>query len=153
MGSGGMGSGAGPFEGELNPGFVTGSLDGKPLAPLLPGIRGWTHKTKIATTGYSTGYWQAYDDHVAVARFTPRGPEFTDCEIFWLVHPDAVEGKDYVAKNLMALWDITIREDIWIVENNHLGVKSGAYRPGRYSKNEEYPSEFITWYMNEVVRS
>ncbi len=149
----GMGSGVVPFDGELNPGFVTGSLDGKPVAPLLPGISGWTHKTRIATTGYSTGYWQAYDDHVAVARFTPRGPEFTDCEIFWLVHPDAVEGKDYVAKNLMALWDITIREDIWIVENNHLGVKSGAYGPGRYSKNEGEPSDFIAWYMNEVVQA
>jgi Rieske 2Fe-2S family protein len=153
MGSGGMGSGAVPFDGELNPGFVTGSLDGKPLAPLLPGISGWTHKTRIAITDYSTGYWQAYDDHVAVARFTPRGPEFTDCEIFWLVHPDAVEGKDYVAKNLMALWDITIREDIWIVENNHLGVKSGAYGPGRYSKNEGEPSDFVAWYMNEVVQA
>jgi phenylpropionate dioxygenase-like ring-hydroxylating dioxygenase large terminal subunit len=149
----GMGSGAGPFVGELNPGFVTGSLDGKPVAPLLPGISDWTHKTDIATTGYSTGYWQAYDDHVAVARFTPRGPEFTDCEIFWLVHPDAVEGKDYIAENVMALWDITIREDIWIVENNHSGIKSGAYSPGRYSKNEDSPSEFITWYMNEVVQA
>ncbi len=153
MGSGGMGSGAVPFDGELNPGFVTGSLDGKPVAPLLPGISDWTHKTKIATTGYSTGYWQAYDDHVAVARFTPRGPEFTDCEIFWLVHPEAVEGKDYVAKNVMALWDITIREDVWIVENNHLGIKSGAYSPGRYAKHEKDPSEFITWYMNNVVQA
>jgi Rieske 2Fe-2S family protein len=149
----GMGSGDRLFDGELNPGFVTGSLDGKPLAPLLPGIRGWTHKTNIATSGYSTGYWQAYDDHVAVARFTPRGPEFTDCEIFWLVHPDAVEGKDYEPKDVMALWDITIREDIWIVENNHLGIKSGAYGPGRYSKNEDGPSEFIAWYMNDVVKA
>ena len=149
----GMGSGAVPFDGELNPGFFTGSLDGKPLAPLLPGISDWTHRTKIATTGYSTGYWQAYDDHVAVARFTPRGPELTDCEIFWLVHPDAVEGKDYVAKDLMALWDITIREDIWIVENNHLGIKSGAYGPGRYATNENEPSDFINWYMKEVVQA
>jgi len=149
----GMGSGRGAFVGELNPGFVTGSLDGKPVAPLLPGIGTWTYRTNIATTGYSTGYWQTYDDHVAVARFTPRGPEFTDCEIFWLVHPDAVEGKDYMPERVMALWDITIQEDIWIVENNHLGVKSGAYRTGRYSKNEEGPSEFIAWYMNRVVQA
>ncbi len=95
----GMGSG-GPYDGELNPDFLTGSLDGKPLAPLLPGINEWTHDTEIATTDYSTGYWQAYDDHVAVARFTPRGPEFTDSEIFWLVHPDAVAGKDYDPEKL-----------------------------------------------------
>jgi phenylpropionate dioxygenase-like ring-hydroxylating dioxygenase large terminal subunit len=149
----GMGAGEREFDGDLNPGFVTGSLDGKPVAPLLPGVSKWTYTTSIATTGYSTGYWQAYDDHVAVARFTPRGPEFTDCEISWLVHPDAVAGRDYVAENVMALWDITIREDIWIVENNHLGIKSGAYGPGQYSKNEDGPSDFIAWYMSEVVQA
>jgi Rieske 2Fe-2S family protein len=149
----GMGSDMGtPFDGELNPSFLTGSLDGKPLAPFLPGITEWSHDTNIVTTERSTGYWQAYDDHVAVARFTPRGPESTDCEIFWLVHPDAVEGKDYKPEDVMALWDITIKEDIWIVENNHVGIKSGAYSPGRYSRREGGPMRFIKWYMDEVVR-
>ena len=119
--------------GKLNPGFVTGSLDGKAVAPLLPNIKKWNHSTEWATSGYSTGYWQAYDDYVAVARFTPRDAALTDCAIFWLVHPDAVEGKDFDAANLMALWDITIREDIWIVENNHLGITSRSYGPGRYA--------------------
>lgn len=149
----GMGSGGLAFDGELNPGFITGSVDGKQLAPLLPGFDDWTHDTVIATTDYSTGYWQAYDDHVAVARFTPRGPELTDCEIFWLVHPDAVEGKDYDPEKVMALWDITIKEDIWIVENNHAGVKSGAYGPGRYSRDENSPSRFVSWYMRDVVKA
>jgi Rieske 2Fe-2S family protein len=144
--------GGGPFGGELNPGFLTGSLDGKPLAPFLPGITEWSHNTDIVTTDWSTGYWQAYDDHVAVARFTPRGPEFTECEIFWLVHPDAVPGKDFDPEAVMALWDITIKEDIWIVENNHVGVKSGGYGAGRYSKDENGPMGFIEWYMRDVMK-
>ena len=53
----------------------------------------------------------------------------------------------------MALWDITIQEDIWIVENNHLGVMSGAYRPGQYAGHEKYPADFVKWYMEEVVRT
>jgi Rieske 2Fe-2S family protein len=151
---GGMGYDGGiAFSGELNPGYLTGSVDGKPLAPFLPGISDWTHRTDIVTTAWSTGYWQAYDDHIAVARFTPRGPEFTDCEIFWLVHPDAVEGKDYDPQKVMALWDITILEDIWIVENNHVGVKSGAYGPGRYSTHEGSPSSFVEWYMRDVIKA
>ncbi|TMD02805.1 MAG: aromatic ring-hydroxylating dioxygenase subunit alpha, partial [Chloroflexi bacterium] len=42
----GMGGASDPaaMEGELNPGFLTGSLDGKPVAPLLPNIKDWTHK-------------------------------------------------------------------------------------------------------------
>jgi phenylpropionate dioxygenase-like ring-hydroxylating dioxygenase large terminal subunit len=151
----GMGGPSGPtsFEGELNPGYLTGSLDGKPLAPLLPGIKDWTHKTTVAVTDWSTGYWQAYDDHVMVARFTPRDVALTDCEIFWLIHPDAVEGKDYHADKLMALWGITIQEDIWIVENNHLGITSGAYSSGRYAGHENYPADFVKWYMTEVVKA
>jgi phenylpropionate dioxygenase-like ring-hydroxylating dioxygenase large terminal subunit len=145
-------TGGGPFGGLLNPGYVTGSVDGKAVAPLLPGVDDWSHETGIVTTGQSTGYWQAYDDHVAVARFTPRGPELTDCEIFWLVHPDAVAGKDFDPEKVKALWHITIQEDIWIVENNHVGVKSGAYSAGRYSKDEGSPSSFVAWYMRDVVK-
>ena len=67
--------------------------------------------------------------------------------------PGAIEGKDYRPENVMALWDITIREDIWIVENNHLGVMSRAYGPGRYATHEDYPAGFIKWYMTEVVKA
>lgn len=52
----------------------------------------------------------------------------------------------------MALFDITILEDVWVVENNHEGVKSSAYRSGRFSKHENPPSQFITWYMQDVIK-
>ena len=148
-----LGREMGEGSGKLNPGFESGSLDGKKLAPLLPRLKEWAHITDRVDTYWSTGYWRAYDDYVAVARFTPRGPVSTDAEIVWLVHPDAVEGKDYDPDDLMALWDITIREDAWLVENNHVGVESGGYRAGHYAPSEGWPKDFITWYMNEVVKA
>jgi phenylpropionate dioxygenase-like ring-hydroxylating dioxygenase large terminal subunit len=149
-----MGEGSGGlYDGELNPEFLTGSLDGKPLAPFLPGISDWSHDTALGITGYSTGYWQAYDDHVVVVRFTPRGPELTDGEILWLVHPQAEAGKDYDPEKLKALWEITLKEDAWIVENNHAGIKSIGYQSGRYSVHEAEPSAFVAWYMQEIVRA
>ena len=54
----------------LAPGYVTGSLDGKPVAPLI--LDEWTHMRRGATTGFSTSFFAAYDDHIAVARFTPE---------------------------------------------------------------------------------
>ena len=159
MGGEGMGGDAedtpayGSMGGLLNPGFVTGSIDGKAVSILLPNITSWNHETGGTTTGESTGYWQTYDDHVAVARFTPRSEKFTDCEIVWLVHPDAVEGRDYDPDNVKALWHVTIQEDIWITDNNHAGIESGAYGAGRYSTHEGGPSRFIDWYMKEVVQA
>tara|TARA_Y100000590_G_C15153127_1_gene800726 strand:+ start:54 stop:596 length:543 start_codon:yes stop_codon:yes gene_type:complete len=149
----GMGYGGDTHNGELNPGFVTGSVDGKPVAPLLPGITDWSHHTDWASTHHSAGYWQCYDDHIVLIRFTPRGPGFTDGEISWLVHADAEEGKDYEVERLMALFDITILEDTWVIENNHAGVKSSGYRSGRFSMHEGPPSNFIAWYMKEVIKA
>ena len=139
--------------GMLSPGFVTGSLDGKAVAPLLPNIDNWNHETHAVTTAHSTGYWQCYDDHIAAARFTPRDVDRTDVEIIWLVHPDAVKGKDYDPDNVKALWHVTIQEDIWITDNNHAGIRSGAYTSGRYSGSESGPANFMKWYMSEVVKA
>lgn len=158
--SGGMGQAASPSlanRGWLMPGYLTGSLDGKPVAPLLPNFKEYTHGFRDAITSWSTGYWAAYDDHVAVARFTPRGVASTDAEIIWLVNPTARAGTDYQVDRLTALWDITMREDKWIVENNHQGITcGGGYRSGRYATHEVgrvTPGAFIKWYMTEVMRA
>jgi Rieske 2Fe-2S family protein len=150
--AGRMGEGAEALGGNiLNVNFVSGTLDGKAAAPLLPSRKEWTHRSRLVSTGWSTGYLQCYDDHVAAVRFTPRGVKSTDAEIFYLVRPDAKEGKDYQVDKLTALWDITYREDRWITENNHQGIESGAYGAGRYATVESGPSRFIKWYMTEVV--
>jgi Rieske 2Fe-2S family protein len=153
---GGMGQGAGMagagYGGNiLNVGFVSGTVDGKAAAPLLPNRKEWTHRSRAVSTGWSTGYLQCYDDHVAVARFTPRDVKSTDAELFWLVRPDAKEGKDYNPDRIKQLWDITYREDRWITENNHAGIESGFYSSGRYAAVETGPTRFIQWYMTQVV--
>lgn len=148
----GMGGGAGRYRGGvLNVNYVTGSLDGKPVAPLLPNVKAWSRRGKIANSGWMTSNLQCYDDHIAAVRFTPRGVMSTDAEIVWLVNAEAKEGKDYQVSRLTALWDITMHEDKWIVENNHLGILSGRYRAGWYATTEGGPSRLVKWYMTTVV--
>jgi phenylpropionate dioxygenase-like ring-hydroxylating dioxygenase large terminal subunit len=149
----GMGSGGGMIRGVpagaiLNIGFATGSLDGKPVAPLLPTKKEYSHNRWSASTTWALGNIQCYDDYVAVVRHTPRDVMKTDVEILWLVNADAKEGRDYKPERVMALWDITEREDRWIVENQG-GILSSAYTPGRYAMSEG-ASRFIREYMTEV---
>ena len=74
-------------------------------------------------------------------------------KFFWLVNADAKEGRDYKPERVKALWDITEREDRWIVENNQLGIRvGGRYAPGRYATTEGGPSRFVQWYMKDVVQ-
>ena len=136
-------------------GFLTGSMDGKPLAPLLPNRKEWSHYYQGASVGFSTSWLKAYDDHVAVVRFTPRAHNHTDAELFWLVHPDAKEGKDYDVKRLQALWGNTYREDRWICENQQFGVLSERYNFGGsgqpYAAQEGGPASIAQWYMREIA--
>jgi Rieske 2Fe-2S family protein len=145
-----MGGGQLPAGAILNVGFATGSLDGKPVAPLLPTKKAYTHNRWSASTTWALGNIQCYDDYVAVVRHTPRDINLTDVEIFWLVNGDAKEGRDYKPERVMALWDITEREDRWIVENQ-MGILSSAYKTGRYAVTEG-ASRFIQGYMKEVVQ-
>ena len=143
----------------LNPihlklGYMTGTLDGKPVAPLLPTQKEYGHHSLRSVSGFSTSWMMAYDDHVVVVRFCPRDVAMTDAEVFFLVHPDAKEGKDYDVKRMQALWVNTYREDRWIVENQQFGIKSNRYnyRSGQpYAQQEGGPASFIQWYMREVA--
>jgi Rieske 2Fe-2S family protein len=135
----------------LNVGFFTGSLDGAPVAPLVPTKKAYTHTRWSASTTWAMGNIQCYDDYVAVVRHTPRDVMLTDVEIFWLVNAEAKEGRDYKPDRVMALWDITEREDRWIVENQ-MGLLSSAYKPGRYAVSEG-ASRFIQSYMTEVIQN
>ena len=151
--AGGMGMGRGGRGTHLPLNSVTGSLDGKALGPLLPTRTEWTHRRRSATTGFSTSFISFYDDHVAVARFTPRNVMGTDVEIFWMVHPGAKEHEVDVDR-LMAVWDLTYREDRWITENNHHGIMNSRYNfvGGQpYAASEGGPSGLVKWYMTEVV--
>jgi Rieske 2Fe-2S family protein len=139
----------------LKLGYVTGSLDGKPIAPLLPTEKKWDDLSYRAVSGFSTSWMMAYNDHVVVVRFTPRGVQSTDAEIFFLVHPDAKEGKDYDPKRLQALWGNTYREDRWICENQQFGVLSERYNFGGsgqpYAAQEGGPASIAQWYMREIA--
>lgn len=131
-------------------GHVTGSRDGKPVAPLLGDIKGYDGGTTDIQIGPVT-FYLAYCDHVVIYHFKPLAIDKADCEITWLVHEDAEEGRDYDLNELIWLWDVTTLADKRIIEDNQAGVKSRFYQPGPFTKMEEPQKDFIDWYL-EVMK-
>jgi len=131
-------------------GHVTGSEDGKPVAPLLGGIKEYDGGATDFQVGPVT-YALAYCDHVVIYRFTPRSADATDCDITWLVNESAKEGKDYDLKKLTWLWDITTIADQHIIERNQEGVRSRFYEPGPFSKMEDVTQAFVDWYVETIA--
>jgi Rieske 2Fe-2S family protein len=127
-------------------GHLTGSRDGKPLAPLLGSITGYDGGTTDLHLGPMT-FGLAYCDHVVLYRFAPRGLRSTDCEITWLVNGSAREGADYDLAELTWLWDVTTIADKTIIERNQAGVDSRFYVPGPLSPMEDFTRRFLQWYV------
>ncbi len=134
----------------LYPDYLTGSEDGKPVAPLMGDITAYDGGATDISIGPVT-YFLAYSDHVVGYRFTPRDVQKTDCEIVWYVDEHAEEGKDYDLERLTWLWRITTEADKRIVDCNQKGVNSRYYQPGPFSSMEYYADEYVDWYLKQIA--
>ena len=130
-------------------GYMTGSKDGKPLAPLLGDIKEFNQGCSDFNIG-PVSYFLAYCDHIVGYIFTPISQNQCQCDIYWLVDKDAEEGKDYDKDKLMWLWDVTTYADEMIIVNNQKGVNSIKYKSGPYTDKEQSTRRFIKWYLSEL---
>ena len=130
-------------------GHVTGSPDGKPVAPLLGTIKDYDGGATDLQIG-PVSYGLLYCDHVVLYRFTPTAIDATDCEVTWLVRDSAVEGQDYKLDDLIWLWDVTTIADKRIIQNNQCGVNSRFFVPGPFTPMEAYTQRFTEWYLDII---
>jgi Rieske 2Fe-2S family protein len=90
-------------------------------------------------------------DHIVTFAVFPLTAETTLLRTKWLVHKDAIEGRDYDVENLTAVWRATNRQDSALVGRAGAGVRSSGYRPGPYSADTEALVEkFNTWYISRM---
>ena len=136
----------------LVPGWVSESLDGRPVAPLMG-----TYQTRnVGTLRMRTmpNFWNhSSSDHCVSTRLAPAGPQTTLVQVQWLVHEDAVEGKDYALDALLPFWQLTSEQDWDLCEKNQAGVNSSAFTPGPYSTKREYNViRYTEWYLHAIAR-
>ncbi len=130
-------------------GHVTGSPDGKPVAPLLGTIKDYDGGATDLQIG-PVSYGLLYCDHVVLYRFTPTAIDATDCEVTWLVRDSAIEGQDYKLDDLIWLWDVTTIADKRIIQNNQCGVNSRFFVPGPFTPMETFTQRFTEWYLDII---
>jgi phenylpropionate dioxygenase-like ring-hydroxylating dioxygenase large terminal subunit len=128
---------------------LTGSEDGKPVAPLMGRFADYDGGVTSVHLGPAS-FLISYPDHGVVYRFIPKAPEICEMEVIWLVHGEAKEGTDYDRDRLTWLWQVTSAADKRIVEENQLGVNSRFYEPGPYAPMEYNTRRYVDWYLGEI---
>ena len=136
----------------LVPGWVSESMDGQPVAPVM----GKYPIRDVGTLRMRTmpNFWNhSSSDHSVSTRLAPAGPQKTLVQVTWLVDADAVEGKDYELARLLPFWELTSEQDWDLCERNQTGVSSAAFTPGPYSTKREYNViRYIDWYLAQIAR-
>ena len=134
----------------LRAGFVTESLDGQPVAPLMGDYT--THDVGTLRLRTVPNFWcHASADHAVLTRLLPAGPERTAIRVMWLVDEAAQPGRDYDLDRLLPFWQLTSEQDWALCERNHAGVRNPAFLPGPYSPRREYNVQaFVDWYLARI---
>lgn len=135
----------------LKGGFLTESLDGDLVAPLMGDLTDpRTGSLRIITL---PNFWaHANCDYAMTTRLLPVAPDFTHVEVCFLVHGAAVEGEDYDPDRVSAVWQATCEQDWELCENNYAGIRSVAYEPGPFSRVTENSVEaFERWYLDRLA--
>ncbi len=132
-------------------GYVTESMDGKQVAPLMGGYK----TAHIDTLRIRTlpNFWNHSScDHGVSTRLLPVGPQLTSVRVWWLVNAGALEGRDYELSKLQPFWQLTSEQDWEICERQQRGINSSAYAPGPYSTYKEYNvASFVRWYLQSLT--
>ncbi|SEJ98801.1 Rieske 2Fe-2S family protein [Sphingobium sp. AP50] len=88
----------------------------------------------------------SYNDHIVLFQFMPHGPEDTDVALTWLVDEQAELASIHM-DDLTFMWNVTMRQDRTIGEQNAAGVASPAYWPEPYTALEARMSAFVCDYV------
>lgn len=132
-------------------GYVSESMDGKRVSTLM----GDYPDADVGTLRMRSlpNFWNHSScDHAVSTRLLPVDPQTTAIRVLWLVHQDALEGRDYQLDRLLPFWQLTSEQDWEICERQQRGVNSRAYTPGPYSTFKEYNVDsFVQWYMKMLT--
>lgn len=128
----------------LRPGARSSTLTGEPACRICMG-----HLTEddlpaaAALTFRPTTSVILFGDYGIVHDFQPVSPAETRVRCQWLVNASAEQERDYNIESLIALWDITNRQDWELCEMTQKGVRSRRYAPGPISLQREPALEVL----------
>jgi Rieske 2Fe-2S family protein len=130
--------------------YVSETMDGRQAAPLM----GDYSDADVGTLRVRTlpnMWFHASCDHAVTTRLLPTALQRTAVRVIWLVHQDAVEGRDYRLEDIMPFWQLTSEQDWALCEAAQKGVNSSHYVPGPFSTFKEYNVDaFVRWCLYQL---
>ncbi|WP_020500634.1 aromatic ring-hydroxylating oxygenase subunit alpha [Sciscionella marina] len=126
------------------------SSDGRVICTKLLGDIGEPRLGRFSLHLQPNVWLHVCSDHAVTFSAVPLSAGETLVRTTWLVHEDAVEGRDFDRQQLTEVWRRTNEQDAGFVERAQLGVRSPAYVPGPYTTSEYQVDQFCDWYLDRL---
>lgn len=120
-------------------------------APRTDGREGFDNQD-IQFFWQPSGHVVLQRDHAWMWNIMPLAPDRTRLTQHWLVHKDAVEGKDYDLDTLTKLFNVTMLQDKALCEEVQRGLRMRRYTPGPLNPHHQSPAAaFYRWYESRLA--
>lgn len=134
----------------MQPGYRSITFDGEPACrkTIGPFADSGVHDESTLSMWFNPNAWVHFtSDHIATNWVLPI--DATSCELYtsWVVRADAEEGIDYHIDHLADVWRVTNAEDVDLCRSMTAGAQSRHYRPGPFSPDEQFCTQFCDWFM------
>jgi len=127
---------------EFHGGAATMSTDGKLRRGYLPALTAEERNKVYYYAVFPNLLISLHPDYVMTHTLWPRAVDRTDVICEWHFHPAEMAKPGFQGDDAVQFWDATNREDWSVSELSHAGIRSRAYQPGPYSRNESLPHAF-----------
>ena len=135
----------------LRPDQLSITLDGEPACRRRLGDWQSQDIGSLRFARFPSLFSHVHADYAIFVSVMPVGPQETRVTCKWLVHADAVEGRDYNREHLLHVWRETNDQDRRFCERNQRGINSKGYQPGPYAQPSEHGVwTFVDWYRSEL---
>jgi Rieske 2Fe-2S family protein len=136
----------------LKDGFVTESIDGAPVGPVIG--RFADHDIgSLRIVGLPNMWFHLNSDYFMTTRLLPASARETHAKVVWYVREDAIPGKDFDSAQVAEVWRLTSEQDWKLCEMNQQGLECTRYVPGPLSPiAEQGVSHFADWYLKQIAK-
>ena len=135
----------GPWQGgwmPFAPGARTVSLDGRRHGRPLLRQGGAEIRGVLDYLLWPNLFLSLQPDYLLTYRLEPVAHDLTHVVFEVLFHASFATDPDFVSADVVEFWETTNRQDFVVCERQQIGIGSPAYRPGRYTAEEEGMHEF-----------
>jgi glycine betaine catabolism A len=121
--------------------------------PLLPGATSEDRKRVAYYTVFPNMFFSVHPDFLMTHRVWPTAPSHVRIDNEFYFAPAAIDASDFDPSDAVDLWDEINQQDWKVCSLAQQGVRSRAWRGGRYSEKERLTADFDQYVLEELART